>query len=90
MTGLFASNLMLCASPLLGRAGRPDRPYEAESLVSHSFSDALPARSYFPAVSGMLLPDTARENSRARACNTLPASCRAYCPVRVMSNRGYF
>jgi len=46
---------------------------------------AFQARSYFPAVSGKLLPETAQENSRARACKPHLASCEALCPARVMN-----
>jgi hypothetical protein len=45
-------------------------------------SDILPARSYFPAVFGQLLPDAGKENSRARACRLPMTNCKARNPVR--------
>jgi hypothetical protein len=87
---LLGSDLMPDAPRILWSVRCHNHPYSAEDLASRSPWDRLRARSYFPAVSGKLLPETARENSRARACKTILARCRALRPVRVMTKQVIF
>jgi hypothetical protein len=60
------------------------RAYRALGFAYFSILSALPARSYFPAVSGQLLPRAVEENSRARACKSSLPSCETRNPVRAI------
>lgn len=64
------------------RSGLSCRAYRVSDLMNYPSSDVLSARSYFPAAIGQLLPDAAKENSRARACRFPMTNCKARNPVR--------
>ena len=67
-----------------GERGIICAPYRAPGFANFSATDISLARSYFPTVEGPLLPETATENSRARACGHPPEVHIARDPVRVV------
>jgi hypothetical protein len=85
MTGLPGNDFML--SVLRGFScvlGIYDHPYRALSFMLFPASGNSPTRSYFPTVQDSLLPETAIENSWARA-NGFPATgYKARNPVRAV------
>jgi hypothetical protein len=91
MKGWFGHDFM--PSVLMGFSGVLGiicHPYRALSFVYFPPSGNSPTRSYFPTVKESLLPETAIENSRARA-NEFPAvGYKARNPVRVVEQPDEF